>query len=280
MARRVERFGRLDAAANVAGTHAGLGALTAEVHRGGLRHPDPGEPARHVAMCPRGAAPNGLAGLGLDREHVVGERPDGRGARGRLLGRQARDPRLTRTAAVEYAEHGIRVNAICPGLVDTPLTERALAIGRRRSGRRSGGGRARDIPAGRMATAEEIGECAAWLCLDSSRVSHGATITVDGGMTVGASARARAADLDLRRGRQRPAAAGAHRRDDARGAGARGDVAGGVRLRGRRRRARARRCGRTGRRSTGGGSCRACCATCRSATRASSCSAARCRRRS
>jgi NAD(P)-dependent dehydrogenase (short-subunit alcohol dehydrogenase family) len=42
----------------------------------------------------------------------------------------------------------------------------------------------RGIPAGRMATADEIGECAAWLCLDSASYLTGATITVDGGMTV------------------------------------------------------------------------------------------------
>ena len=90
---------------------------------------------------------------------------------------------LTRTAAVEYADRGIRVNALCPGLVDTPLTERELEIGGEDPAEALESALG-EIPLGRMATAEEIGECAAWLCLEASPYLTGAAITVDGGFTV------------------------------------------------------------------------------------------------
>jgi NAD(P)-dependent dehydrogenase (short-subunit alcohol dehydrogenase family) len=183
VAAAVERFGRLDCAANVAGTHAGLGALTADVTeddfdtqiRVNLRGTWLCVRAELRQMAAQGSGSivnvssvNGLTGAARAVGYSV--------AKHGILG-------LTRTAAVEYAEHGIRVNAVCPGLVDTPLTERALAMG----GDDPDAVLAdvmRDIPARRMATAEEIGECAAWLCIDASPYMTGATITVDGGMTV------------------------------------------------------------------------------------------------
>jgi NAD(P)-dependent dehydrogenase (short-subunit alcohol dehydrogenase family) len=183
VAKAVEQFGRLDAAANVAGTHAGLGQLTADVSeedfdtqirvnlrgtwlcvRAELRQ----MLAQRSGSIVNVSSVNGLTAAA----HAVGYSIAKHG----ILG-------LTRTAAVEYAQEGIRVNAVCPGLVDTPLTTRALEIG--------GGNPDEvlesvlgDIPAGRMASAEEIGECVAWLCLDSSAYLTGATITVDGGLTV------------------------------------------------------------------------------------------------
>jgi NAD(P)-dependent dehydrogenase (short-subunit alcohol dehydrogenase family) len=179
----VERFGRLDCAANVAGTHAGLGALTADCTeedfdvqlRVNLRGTWLCVRAELRQMVDQGSGSivnvssvNGLTGAAQAVGYSV--------AKHGILG-------LTRTAAVEYAERGIRVNAVCPGLVDTPLTARALELG--------GGDPEEalasvlgDIPAGRMATPEEIGDCVAWLCLDGSPYLNGATITVDGGLTV------------------------------------------------------------------------------------------------
>jgi NAD(P)-dependent dehydrogenase (short-subunit alcohol dehydrogenase family) len=183
VAAAVERFGRLDCAANVAGTHQGLGALTADCTEDDFD--------RQIAVNLRGtwlcvraelramlaqasgsivnvSSVNGLTGAA----HAVGYSVAKHG----ILG-------LTRTAAVEYAEHGIRVNALCPGLVDTPLTSRALEIGGA-DPEEALASVLGEIPAGRMASAEEIGECAAWLCLDASPYLTGATITVDGGLTV------------------------------------------------------------------------------------------------
>jgi NAD(P)-dependent dehydrogenase (short-subunit alcohol dehydrogenase family) len=183
VAAAVERFGRLDAAANVAGTHAGLGELTADTSEADF-DTQIGVNLRGTWLCVRAelrqmlaqksgsivnvSSVNGLTGA----SHGVGYSVAKHG----ILG-------LTRTAAVEYAGHGIRVNAVCPGLVDTPMTQRALEIG----GEDPAAALEsvlRDIPLGRMASAEEIGECAAWLCLEASPYLTGATITVDGGFTV------------------------------------------------------------------------------------------------
>jgi NAD(P)-dependent dehydrogenase (short-subunit alcohol dehydrogenase family) len=179
----VERFGRLDCAANVAGTHSGIGALTADCTeedfdvqlRVNLRGTWLCVRAELRQMLAQGggsivnvSSVNGLTAA----SHAVGYSVAKHG----ILG-------LTRTAAVEYAERGIRVNAVCPGLVDTPLTARALEIGGE-DPEEALASILGEIPAGRMATADEIGECVAWLCLDASPYLNGATITVDGGLTV------------------------------------------------------------------------------------------------
>jgi NAD(P)-dependent dehydrogenase (short-subunit alcohol dehydrogenase family) len=183
VAAAVERFGRIDAAANVAGTHAGLGELTADVSEEDF-DTQIRVNLRGTWLCVRAElrqmAEQGSGSI-VNVSSVNGLTAASRGvgysiAKHGILG-------LTRTAAVEYAERGIRVNALCPGLVDTPLTARALEIG----GADPEGALASvlsEIPLGRMATAEEIGECAAWLCLDAAPYLTGATITVDGGFTV------------------------------------------------------------------------------------------------
>lgn len=87
---------------------------------------------------------------------------------------------LTKSAALEYIKSNIRINAVCPGMTDTPMLERA-----------SGGtpeGRARLIaqePIGRMARPQEIADAVLWLCSDASSFVVGESLVVDGGQTVG-----------------------------------------------------------------------------------------------
>jgi NAD(P)-dependent dehydrogenase (short-subunit alcohol dehydrogenase family) len=79
---------------------------------------------------------------------------------------------LTRTAAKEFAGRGIRVNAICPGGVDTPLLERLLgseALTTLRSQKT------------RLATADQIAEAVLWLCSDSSSFVNGHALRIEGG---------------------------------------------------------------------------------------------------
>ena len=83
---------------------------------------------------------------------------------------------LTKTAALEYATSGIRVNAVCPGYIHTPLIEEALtsnpALEAQIVARH---------PVGRMGKPEEIAEAVVWLCSDAAAFVTGHTMTVDGG---------------------------------------------------------------------------------------------------
>ena len=83
---------------------------------------------------------------------------------------------LTKTAALEYAKSGIRVNAVCPGYIRTPLIEEALTSNPEME--------AQIIerhPVGRMGRPEEIAEAVVWLCSDAASFVTGHTMTVDGG---------------------------------------------------------------------------------------------------
>ncbi len=85
---------------------------------------------------------------------------------------------LTKSAALEYAKDGIRVNAVCPGIIDTPMMDRLVA------GRED---YAATIPArqpiGRKGTPDEIAEAVAWLCSDAASLVTGLAMSVDGAFT-------------------------------------------------------------------------------------------------
>jgi NAD(P)-dependent dehydrogenase (short-subunit alcohol dehydrogenase family) len=83
---------------------------------------------------------------------------------------------LTRSAALEYARHDIRVNAVCPGVIDTPM---AAGLQHDTSGLRDR--LLRKHPQGRFGRAEEIAQAVVWLCSDRSSFTNGHTLTVDGG---------------------------------------------------------------------------------------------------
>ena len=90
---------------------------------------------------------------------------------------------LTRSMSVDLAPHGVRVNAICPGTVYTPLMEPML---RARGGGDVAAGLALTVakyPIGRLGTPEEIAAVALFLAGDASSFLTGSVITADGGMT-------------------------------------------------------------------------------------------------
>jgi NAD(P)-dependent dehydrogenase (short-subunit alcohol dehydrogenase family) len=84
---------------------------------------------------------------------------------------------MTREIAVEFARQKIRVNALCPGPVETPLLAELLSDPARRQRRLV------HIPPGRFAKAEEIASAALFLASDESSYVNGSTFLVDGGIT-------------------------------------------------------------------------------------------------
>jgi NAD(P)-dependent dehydrogenase (short-subunit alcohol dehydrogenase family) len=83
---------------------------------------------------------------------------------------------LTRTAALEYAQQGIRVNAVCPGVIRTPMIDRIV-----------GGAAAAAAqftalePVGRMGSPAEVARAVVWLCTDAASFVTGVAMPVDGG---------------------------------------------------------------------------------------------------
>lgn len=83
---------------------------------------------------------------------------------------------LTKTAGLEYGSQGVRINAVCPGMISTPMTQE---------------GTMKDLiaemvvhtPAGRFGQPEEIGQMVLWLCSDDASFVVGQAIAVDGALT-------------------------------------------------------------------------------------------------
>lgn len=83
---------------------------------------------------------------------------------------------LTKTAALEYARLGVRVNAVCPGVIKTPMVDRFT-------------GKVKEVekqfesmePVGRMGDPEEVAQAVLWLCSDAASFVTGHALAVDGG---------------------------------------------------------------------------------------------------
>lgn len=175
--RAVEAFGRLDMAVNCAGVQAppsDAADETAEdfdqvnaVNLRGVWAAQKHE-LRHMRAQGSGAIVNvsslgGLVGLP--------ERAAYHASKHGVIG-------LTRSAAVEYAPRGVRINAICPGVIETPMV----------SGMLEGQAEAmaaiiQEQPIGRLGRAEEVAAAAVWLCSPGASFVLGTAIPVDGGYT-------------------------------------------------------------------------------------------------
>lgn len=85
---------------------------------------------------------------------------------------------LTRSAAVEYAKKSIRINAVCPAVIDTEMFRRAAALDPRKAEFA-----AAMHPVGRIGTAEEIAAAVLYLCSEGAGFTTGIALPVDGGAT-------------------------------------------------------------------------------------------------
>jgi NAD(P)-dependent dehydrogenase (short-subunit alcohol dehydrogenase family) len=86
--------------------------------------------------------------------------------------------RLTKTAALKYAQSSIRVNAVCPGAVRTPMLARAIADEPALDKKLRAA-----HPMGRFAEPAEVANAVLWLCSEGASFVTGHELTVDGGFT-------------------------------------------------------------------------------------------------
>jgi NAD(P)-dependent dehydrogenase (short-subunit alcohol dehydrogenase family) len=86
---------------------------------------------------------------------------------------------LTKSAALEYASRGIRINAICPGIIETPMVAGMLTIEAEAMKELM-----KDVPMGRLGRPEEIAAAVLWLCGPGASFVIGHALVVDGGYTI------------------------------------------------------------------------------------------------
>lgn len=100
---------------------------------------------------------------------------------------------LTQTLALELARHGVRVNAVAPGVIDAPMLRTLAGDGKELESVR------RRVPLGRLGQASEIGLAVAFLCSEAASYITGAVLPVDGGWVayggIGPASRLQSADL-------------------------------------------------------------------------------------
>jgi NAD(P)-dependent dehydrogenase (short-subunit alcohol dehydrogenase family) len=176
--RAVETFGRLDFAFNNAGVEQPVTATADLTEKEWDRIVDIN--LRGVFLCMRHEIPLMLEqGGGAIVNTSSGAGVKGFAGQGAYCAAKHGVVGLTRAAALDYAKANIRVNAVCPGIIETPMMDRF-----------SGGtpeGRERVIaqePVGRMGKPEEIASAVLWLCSDAAAFMVGHAMVMDGGQTV------------------------------------------------------------------------------------------------
>ena len=87
---------------------------------------------------------------------------------------------LTKSAALEYAPLGIRINSICPGIIHTPMVDKMMAGGQQDVL----DAMIEAVPAKRLGKPEEIASAVLWLCSDMASLVVGHTLVVDGGYSI------------------------------------------------------------------------------------------------
>ena len=87
---------------------------------------------------------------------------------------------LTKSAALEYASMGIRINTVCPGLIHTPMADKMIEGGQKDAL----DAMLKTVPAGRLGRPEEIANAVLFLCSEAASLVVGHTLVVDGGYSI------------------------------------------------------------------------------------------------
>ncbi len=175
ISKTVEIYGRLDCSFNNAG-----------ITRGGIQVADVSEEAwdevintnlKGVWLCMKYAIPHMRqqgSGAIVNTSSIWGL--TGRAGNAAYTASKHGIIGLTKTAALEYAKSGIRVNAVCPGTILTPVVENAMTRNPQfESSMKS------QHPIGRFGQPEEVAETVVWLCSDAASFVTGHSMSVDGG---------------------------------------------------------------------------------------------------
>jgi NAD(P)-dependent dehydrogenase (short-subunit alcohol dehydrogenase family) len=173
----VETFGRLDFAFNNAGVEQPIMATAELTEKEWDRIVDIN--LRGVFLCMRHEIPLMLKqGSGAIVNTSSGAGVKGFAGQAAYCAAKYGIVGLSKAAALDYAKSNIRINAVCPGIIETPMMDRF-----------SGGtpeGRERVIaqePVGRMGKPEEIAAAVVWLCSDAAAFVTGHAMVIDGGQT-------------------------------------------------------------------------------------------------
>ncbi|MVM35044.1 SDR family oxidoreductase [Spirosoma sp. HMF4905] len=87
---------------------------------------------------------------------------------------------LTKSAALEYASQGIRINTVCPGLIHTAMADKMIAGGQKEAL----DAMLQAVPVGRLGRPDEIASTVVFLCSDAASLIVGHTLVVDGGYSI------------------------------------------------------------------------------------------------
>jgi NAD(P)-dependent dehydrogenase (short-subunit alcohol dehydrogenase family) len=177
----VDRFGRLDCAVNAAAIETETAALhecdddnfdrMQAINVRGLFLSMKHELAAILANDPRDGSRGAIVNIASTNSfRPQHDQPAYTASKHAVLG-------LTRSAAYDYAPHGVRVNAICPGTIDTPMLRKAME----RRGRDPQDVIGRLSLIGRFGRPDEIAAAALWLCSDASSFTIGHALAVDAG---------------------------------------------------------------------------------------------------
>ena len=174
-----DAWGRLDCAVNAAGVEGAtrplleeddaLYDLTLDVNLRGVWHCMRAQVVAMLRQPEGGAIVNLSSGAGLvgsARSAIYGA------SKHAVIG-------LTRSAALQYARQGVRVNAVCPAGVQTPMAERIVASFDGAPPSRGGA----QYPLGRYSTPEEVASGILWLCSPGAASTTGSVVPIDAGFT-------------------------------------------------------------------------------------------------